>query len=141
MKVVIANDHAGLELKRYILTYLESKKIPFKDLGCQTEASVDYPDYANALILEMQESDGCIGVLICGSGIGMSIAANRDKSTRAALCHNIEYAKLSRMHNDANVLVLGSRFLSPQESINILDAFLSTPFEGGRHELRIKKLS
>lgn len=141
MKVLIANDHAGLELKHHILTHLESKKIPFEDLGCKAETSVDYPDYANSLILKMQEYDNCIGILICGSGIGMSIAANRDKSIRAALCHNIEYAKLSRMHNDANVLVLGSRFLSTQESINILDAFLSTPFEGGRHEWRVKKLS
>lgn len=140
MKVVIANDHAGLELKKHILTHLESKKTPFKDLGCKTEDSVDYPDYANALILEMRESDGCMGILICGSGIGMSIAANRDKSIRAALCHNTEYAKLSRMHNNSNVLVLGSRFLSPQEAINILNVFIATPFEGGRHELRVNKL-
>jgi ribose 5-phosphate isomerase B len=141
MKILIANDHAGLDLKKQLLEHLASKKILFEDLGCNVESSVDYPDYANALILRMKESDENIGILICGSGIGMSIAANRNKYVRAALCHNIEYAKLARAHNDANVLVLGARFLPPKEAIKILDAFLSTPFEVGRHQFRVNKLS
>jgi len=138
--LVLASDHAGYDLKENIKTYLESNNFNIKDLGPFNEDSVDYPDYGNMLGKFILENKNSIGVAICGSGIGISIALNRMLGIRAALCSNEEIAKLSRNHNDANVLVLAGRFMNLKKSSSIIDIFLKESFEGGRHERRVNKL-
>ena len=138
--LVLASDHAGYGLKENIKTYLESNSFNIKDLGPFNENSVDYPDYGNMLGKFILENKNSIGIAICGSGIGISIALNRMLGIRAALCSNEEIAKLSRNHNDANVLVLAGRFMNLKKSSSIIDVFLKESFEGGRHERRVNKL-
>jgi len=138
--LVLASDHAGYDLKNNIKTYLESNNFYIKDLGPFSEDSVDYPDYGNMLGKFILENKNSIGIAICGSGIGISIALNRMLGIRAALCSNEEIAKLSRNHNDANVLVLAGRFMNLKKSSSIIDIFLKESFEGGRHERRVNKL-
>tara|TARA_Y100001935_G_scaffold40203_1_gene32292 strand:+ start:71 stop:514 length:444 start_codon:yes stop_codon:yes gene_type:complete len=138
--LVLASDHAGYDLKNNIKTYLESNNFYIKDLGPFSEDSVDYPDYGNMLGKFILENKNSIGIAICGSGIGISIALNRMLGIRAALCSNEEIAKLSRNHNDANVLVLAGRFMNLKKSSSIIDVFLKESFEGGRHERRVNKL-
>ena len=138
--LVLASDHAGYDLKENIKTYLESNNFNIKDLGPFNEDSVDYPDYGNMLGKFILENKNSIGIAICGSGIGISIALNRMLGIRAALCSNEEIAKLSRNHNDANVLVLAGRFMTLKKSSSIIDVFLKESFEGGRHERRVNKL-
>ena len=138
--LVLASDHAGYDLKENIKTYLESNNFNIKDLGPFNEDSVDYPDYGNMLAKFILENKNSIGIAICGSGIGISIALNRMLGIRAALCSNEEIAKLSRNHNDANVLVLAGRFMNLKKSSSIIDVFLKESFEGGRHERRVNKL-
>ena len=138
--LVLASDHAGYDLKNNIKTYLESNNFYIKDLGPFSEDSVDYPDYGNMLGKFILENKNSIGIAICGSGIGISIALNRMLGIRAALCSNEEIAKLSRNHNDANVLVLAGRFMNLKKSSSIIDTFLKESFEGGRHERRVNKL-
>ena len=138
--LVLASDHAGFDLKENIKTYLESNNFNIKDLGPFNEDSVDYPDYGNMLGKFILENKNSIGIAICGSGIGISIALNRMLGIRAALCSNEEIAKLSRNHNDANVLVLAGRFMNLKKSSSIIDIFLKESFEGGRHERRVNKL-
>ncbi len=138
--LVLASDHAGYDLKEDIKTYLESNNFYIKDLGPFNEDSVDYPDYGNMLGKFILENKNSIGIAICGSGIGISIALNRMLGIRAALCSNEEIAKLSRNHNDANVLVLAGRFMNLKKSSSIIDIFLKESFEGGRHERRVNKL-
>ena len=138
--LVLASDHAGYDLKENIKTYLESNNFNIKDLGPFNEDSVDYPDYGNMLGKFILENKNSIGIAICGSGIGISIALNRMLGIRAALCSNEEIAKLSRNHNDANVLVLAGRFMNLKKSSSIIDVFLKESFEGGRHERRVNKL-
>ena len=138
--LVLASDHAGYDLKENIKTYLESNSFNIKDLGPFNENSVDYPDYGNMLGKFILENKNSIGIAICGSGIGISIALNRMLGIRAALCSNEEIAKLSRNHNDANVLVLAGRFMNLKKSTRIIDIFLKESFEGGRHERRVNKL-
>ena len=135
-----ASDHAGYDLKENIKAYLESNNFNIKDLGPFNEDSVDYPDYGNMLGKFILENKNSIGIAICGSGIGISIALNRMLGIRAALCSNEEIAKLSRNHNDANVLVLAGRFMNLKKSSSIIDIFLKESFEGGRHERRVNKL-
>ncbi len=138
-KILIASDHAGFEMKTFLTKELEKIQIKTVDLGCDDAAkSVDYPDLAQKLAKKLTTE---IGILVCGSGVGISIAANRFKHVRAALCHNAKYAKLSRLHNNANVLCLGARMISQKNALSILKAFLNTEFEGGRHEKRVAKLS
>jgi len=138
MKIAIASDHAGLELKNYLLHHM--KNIEFLDFGTDSKISVDYPDYAN-LVSEAVASGKCnFGVLVCGSGAGMVIAANRNKKIRAVLCYNKEIARLSREHNDANIIAFGARFIEPELARECLEIFLHTQFEGGRHIKRIEKL-
>ena len=134
----IASDHAGYDLKQELLM---SNKFKFTDLGALDSKSVDYPDYAKELVKNLNLYPNSRGVLICGSGVGMSIAANRDKNIRAGLAFNTEIAKLIRAHNDANVMVLPGRFMNIQEALKCVENFLITNFEGGRHEKRIGKLS
>ena len=138
--LVLASDHAGYDLKENIKIYLESNNFNIKDLGPFNEDSVDYPDYGNILGKFILENKNSIGIAICGSGIGISIALNRMLGIRAALCSNEEIAKLSRNHNDANVLVLAGRFMNLKKSSSIIDIFLKESFEGGRHERRVNKL-
>lgn len=139
-KIYIANDHAGYELKLELSKYLKEFGYEVLNLGTDGKDGVDYPDFADKLAQNIK--DGDFGVLICGSGIGISIAANRHKNIRAALCDSEIYAKLSREHNDANVLCLGGRLVGVDRARSILDVFLKTDFSNGsRHINRIKKLS
>ena len=137
-KIFIASDHAGFDLKKQILNTVKENLI---DLGANTEESVDYPDYAKKLVSKIRTTENSKGILICGSGIGMSIAANRDRNIRAGLAFEPEIAKLMREHNDANVLVLPGKFMNIQDVLKCIENFLTTNFAGGRHQNRVKKLS
>ena len=137
-KIFIASDHAGFDLKKQILNTVKENLI---DLGANTEESVDYPDYAKKLVSKIRTTENSKGILICGSGIGMSIAANRDKNIRAGIAFEPEIAKLMREHNDANVLVLPGKFMNIQDVLKCIENFLTTNFAGGRHQNRVKKLS
>lgn len=139
--VCIAADHAGRPLKAELARAIAAAGHRVIDLGTSSEESVDYPDYAEAVARAIERGEAEQGVLICGSGIGMSIAANRHREIRAALCRDVESARLARQHNDANVLVLGGRMIATDEARACLDAFLTTPFEGGRHARRVAKLA
>ena len=137
-KIFIASDHAGFDLKKQILNTVKENLI---DLGANTEESVDYPDYAKKLVSKIRTTENSKGILICGSGIGMSIAANRDRNIRAGIAFEPEIAKLMREHNDANVLVLPGKFMNIQNVLKCINNFLTTNFAGGRHQNRVKKLS
>ena len=138
-KIFIASDHAGYNLKRKILSkYLKSKKII--DLGPDTKNSVDYPDFAKKLSKKVSLNKGSFGILICGSGMGMAIAANKTKNVRAALCYSIKNTRLSRLHNNANIITLGERLIDKNKALSLIKIFLSTKFEGGRHLRRVKKI-
>jgi|TARA_B100000282_G_scaffold285106_1_gene250284 ribose 5-phosphate isomerase B len=139
-KIVIASDHAGYSLKEYVKKFLNRKKIQIKDVGANSNEKVDYPDYAHKLSKVIKKNRNSIGVLICGSGQGMIMAANKHKNIRAALCYNVKSTKLSRLHNDANVITLGSRLISKKNALKCLNIFLKTKFEGGRHKKRIRKI-
>ena len=139
-KVLIASDHAGYKLKKILIQELHGE-IKFDDLGPFSEDSVDYPDYARKLSKKIDLKKDLLGVLICGSGIGMSMVANRFKNVRAALCMNNKMSMLARQHNNANILVLGSRLISEQEAIKCLLVFLKTNYEGGRHQARLDKFN
>jgi len=140
-KIIIASDHAGYDLKKKIINYDFEDNICLEDLGPFNDESVDYPDYAHNLSKKINSDSYKKGILICGTGIGMSMVANRYENVRAALCLNKKMAKLAREHNNANVIVLGSRLISFEQAIKCLNSFLSSEFEKGRHELRIKKFS
>ena len=142
MKIGIANDHAGCELKRQIVEYLKNELniSAVNNFGADIDKSVDYPDYAKKVVAAIESKNIDYGILICGSGIGMSICANRNKYVRAALCNNSELAKLSREHNDANVLVLGARYIHIEEAKVTVKAFLTSKFQAGKHLSRIDKL-
>ena len=140
MKIFIGSDHAGLILKKRLIEKLLEQNHDMSDLGTDSSQSCDYPDYAHLVAAKVASHDSYIGILICGSGIGMSITANRHPNIRAALCHNSLDARLAREHNDANVLVLGARLIGEETALDILDAFLKTPFAGGRHAQRVSKI-
>ena len=139
-KILIASDHVGFRLKEIIKKYLLKKKINIVDLGPFKLAKVDYPDYAHKLSKKINLNKKLTGVLVCGSGIGMEITANRYKNVRAALCYNQKSAKLSRLHNNANIITLGSRLTKKSIALKCINTFLNTKFEGGRHTRRIKKI-
>ncbi len=139
-KIVIASDHAGFSLKEYVKKFLSRKKLQIKDIGANSNDKVDYPDYAHKLSKVIKKNRNSIGVLICGSGQGMIMAANKHKNIRAALCYNAKSTKLSRLHNDANVITLGSRLISKKNALKYVNIFLKTKFEGGRHKKRIMKI-
>ncbi|PWR23707.1 ribose 5-phosphate isomerase B [Zavarzinia compransoris] len=139
--IALASDHAGVDLKSFLADELKARGLDVLDLGTNGPASVDYPDYGYALAAAVKDGRAERGVAICGSGIGISIALNRDPAIRAALCHNGLLARLSRQHNDANVLVLGARMIGLEVARDCLAAFLDTPYEGGRHAGRVSKLS
>lgn len=140
MKIGIASDHAGFELKEHVKEYLEKKGFAYIDFGTYSKESCDYPDYAHPLALSVESGECDKGIAICGSGEGVSMTLNKHQGIRAALCWMPQIAKLSRQHNDANVLVMPGRFIDFQESDAIADEFFSTPFEGGRHQKRIEKI-
>ena len=139
-KIFISSDHAGYKLKEEIKSHLSKKKISFLDIGPHNDNRVDYPDFAHKVARKVKANKNNIGILVCGSGMGMNIAANRHKNIRAAQCFNLKSTKLSRLHNDANIITLGSRLLNKKLALTCVIAFLNTKFEGGRHLKRIKKI-
>ena len=138
--IFISSDHAGFDLKEIIKKFLSKKKIKFYDLGPYNNNKVDYPDFAHKVAKKVKIKKNHVGILVCGSGMGMNIVANRHKNIRAVQCFNLKSAKLSRLHNDANIITLGSRLLSKKNALNCVSIFLKTKFEGGRHSKRIKKI-
>ena len=138
--VGVACDHAGYPLKKFVLQYLEEKGYPYKDYGTWSDASVDYPDFGHALAEGIESGEVYPGIGICGSGEGMAMTLNKHHGVRAGLCWNVEIAHLIRQHNNANCLVLPGRFITNKEAAAIIDEYLKTPFEAGRHQLRIDKM-
>ena len=138
--VCIASDHAGYSLKEDIKNHLIDKKISIFDLGPFNDQSVDYPDYAKKLSNRIKSKKSAVGILVCGSGTGMAISANKIKDIRAAVCYNPKSTRLSRQHNNANIIALGARLTKKSLSLKLVDLFLKTKFEGGRHLKRIKKI-
>lgn len=139
--IPIGADHAGFQLKETLKKYLSSKGYEVKDFGCFSEESIDYPDFAHPVAEMVEQNDGMLGILICGSGNGISMSANKHQGIRSALCWKTEVAELARLHNDANILTLPARFISEKEAIEMVDIFFSTAFEGGRHQKRVDKIS
>ncbi len=138
--IALASDHGGYLLKAKIVEHLTAKNMQVKDFGTNNADTVDYPDYAEHVVNSILDDEAQIGILICGTGIGMSIAANRRSGIRAALCFNLFMAERARSHNDANILVLGSKITEDDIAIEMVDKFLATKFEGGRHVGRIAKI-
>jgi len=138
-KIFIASDHAGYNLKKLLLSKL-SKRKKILDLGPDSKDSVDYPDYAKKLSKKVASNKGSFGILICGSGMGMAITANKTKNIRAALCYSINNTKLSRLHNNANIITLGARLINKNKAFNLIRVFLKTKFEGRRHLRRVRKI-
>ncbi len=139
-KIFLSSDHGGFELKEKVKRYLKKNCIDFVDLGCTSLEPVDYPDFAKTLSKKLINENESKGILFCGTGIGISIAANRFPHIRAALCTSVEMASKSRKHNDANVLALGGRILEEKLALKIVKEFLDTDFEAGRHSLRVEKI-
>ena len=139
-KIFISSDHAGYNLKEQIKKKF-SKRFKFQDLGTDSsKISVNYPDYAHKLCKKVSNNRSNIGILVCGSGMGMSMAANRHKKIRAAVCYSVKNTKLSRLHNNANIITLGSRLTKKNTAFKCIDVFINTKFEGGRHNKRVKKI-
>ncbi len=139
-KIFISSDHAGFKLKESIKNYLRNKKVIFVDLGPKDDSRVDYPDYAHKVAKKVKLNKSNVGILVCGSGTGMNIAANKHKNIRAAQCFNLKSTKLSRLHNDANIITLGSRLITKKNALKFISVFLNTKFDGGRHLKRLKKI-
>ncbi len=139
--IPIGADHAGFQLKEAVKKHLESKGYTVKDFGCHSEDSIDYPDFGHPVAKMVEENSGMIGVLICGSGNGINMTANKHQGIRSALCWKKEIAELARLHNNANIITLPARFISEAEAIEMIDVFFSTSFEGGRHQNRIDKIA
>ena len=140
MKVVIGSDHAGFELKELVIEYLKLKSVTVIDKGCYSAERADYPDFGHAVASEVTTS-GIPGIVICGSGNGINMSVNKHKGIRGALCWNAEIAALARQHNDANIISIPARYTSIQQAVEMVDTFLNTPFEGGRHANRVKKIA
>ncbi len=139
-KIFLASDHGGFQLKEKVKSLLIENSFEYEDLGCSSLEPVDYPDYAKLLSKKIKDKNNSRGILFCGTGIGISMAANRFSHIRAALCTSVEMASKSRKHNDANVLVLGGRILEDKLALEIVKEFLQTDFEAGRHSLRVDKI-
>ena len=138
--VCIASDHAGFKLKEEIKNHLVDKKVSIFDIGPYNDESVDYPDFAKKLAKRVKLKKSEVGILVCGSGTGMAISANKIKTIRAAVCYNLKSTRLSRQHNNANIIALGSRLINKKLSLKLVEIFLKTKFEGGRHLRRVKKI-
>jgi ribose 5-phosphate isomerase B len=141
MKIAIGSDHAGFELKEVLISYLKSKNTEVIDKGCYSLDRADYPDAAHAVATAVTNNEVTFGILMCGSGNGINMSANKHKGIRAALCWNSEIAALARQHNDANILTLPARYINFEDAVKCLDAFLDGQFEGGRHADRINKIN
>ena len=141
MHLAIGSDHAGFPLKQAIIHYLQEQGIQFEDFGCYDQTRVDYPDYAYKVAKAISSKTHTPGIVICGTGIGVSIVANKVRGVRAALCCSEYMAEMARRHNDANILAMGGRTTTPEMAIRILNIFLNTDFEGGRHALRVEKIT
>ena len=139
--IPIGADHAGFRLKERIKEHLINKGFEVEDFGCFSEDSIDYPDYGHPVASKVEENKGMLGILICGSGNGINMTANKHAGVRSALCWKKELAELARQHNDANIIALPARFISEEEGIEMVDLFLSTEFEGGRHANRVNKIA
>ena len=139
-KIFISSDHAGYSLKEFIKTFLKKKKLKYFDLGPTNNSKTDYPLYAHKVAKKVKINKNHVGILVCGSGTGMNITANKHKNIRAAQCFSTESTKLSRLHNDANVITLGSRLISKKKACSFVQLFLKTKFEGGRHIKRIRRI-
>jgi len=140
LKICIASDHAGFCMKEKIIEFLRSEKHEVKDFGCDSEENVDYPDFAHLVARAVENKEYDFGIVLCGTGNGVNMTANKYPGIRSALCWNVEIAKLARQHNDANVCAIPARFISINDGINIVFAFLNTKFDGGRHLRRINKI-
>ena len=141
MKISIGNDHAGPDYKKAIVQYLESKSHLVTNYGTDTLDSVDYPDFGHKVAIDVNNKKADFGIIICGSGNGIAMSANKHKNVRAALCWIKEIASLARQHNDANIISIPARFTSIQQAVEMVDTFLNTNFEGGRHATRVNKIS
>lgn len=141
MNISIGGDHAGFSYKQEVIEFLKKNNHEVKDFGPYSTDSVDYPDFAHPVSSSVENKTADLGILICGSGNGVAITANKHQEIRAALCWNVDLAKLARQHNNANVICLPARFVSIEDAIEMVKAFVDTPFEGGRHETRVKKIS
>lgn len=139
--IPIGADHAGFELKTAIIDHLTAAGYTVKDFGCYSEESIDYPDFGHPVANMVEESEGMLGILICGSGNGINMTANKHQGVRSALCWKNELAELARQHNNANIIALPARFISTAEAIEMVSTFLTTDFEGGRHERRVEKIA
>ncbi|RPF54099.1 ribose 5-phosphate isomerase B [Aquisalibacillus elongatus] len=140
MKVVLTSDHGGVNIRKEIASLLDDMQIEYEDMGCAGDSSVDYPDYGIPASERVANGEFDFAILICGTGIGMSISANKVKGVRCALAHDVFSAKMTRMHNNANVLAMGERVIGPGLAREIAKAFLESEFEGGRHENRVNKM-
>lgn len=141
MKIAIGGDHAGFEYKSRIKSFLEKNDHEMLDFGSDTDASVDYPDHVHPVARALENGEAELGILICGSGNGVAMAANKHHNIRAAICWNQDLAALARQHNDANVICLGARFLAYEYAEEIVNTFVITDFEGGRHQMRVDKIN
>ena len=141
MKIGLACDHAGFEYKEKLKNYFKKNNIKITDYGCYSLDSVDYPDFAHQLAKSLEKQENELGIQFCGTGNGINMSANKHQGIRSALCWNAHIAEQSRLHNDANILTMPARHLEWKEVINIVEIFISTKFEGGRHERRVKKIS
>ena len=139
--IPIGSDHAGFLLKEAIIKHLKNRGFETKDVGCYSEESIDYPDYAHPVSEFILSNEGSLGILICGSGNGINMTANKHQGVRSALCWNNEIALLARQHNNANIIAIPARFITIEEAIAMVDTFLNTNFEGGRHQLRVNKIN
>ena len=140
-KIVIACDHAGNEVKDALIAHFETAGFSVTDFGCDGTSSVNYPDYAHMVCAAIQNKEAPLGILVCGTGIGMSMAANKHKGIRAALCENEFSAEMTRRHNDANVICMGARVISVEKAVALADIFVNTEYEGGRHDARVAMLN
>ena len=141
MRISIGNDHAGVDYKKYIQEYLFVKEVEVKNYGTDSLESVDYPDFAHPVSQDVNDQSSDLGILICGSGNGVCMTANKYEKVRAALCWNKELAKLSKSHNNANIVCIPARFVDKEKALEIVKTFISENFEGGRHERRVNKIS
>lgn len=139
-KIALCSDHAGFELKSVIEGYLEARELPYQDFGTYSAESCDYPDFAHPAALAVEKGECYPGIAMCGSGNGIAMTLNKHQGIRAALCWTPELAELARRHNNANILVLPARFIDSVTALQIVDTFLATPFDGGRHQRRIDKI-
>lgn len=138
--IPIGADHAGFQLKQFLISKLTEKGYEMKDFGCYSEESIDYPDFGHPVASFVEENKGTLGILICGSGNGINMTANKHQGVRSALCWKKEIAELARQHNNANIITLPARFITEEEALGMVELFFSTEFEGGRHQKRIDKI-